>query len=34
MPLFERDLLAEDRHAHYRRLAGDMVVRTMRIAGV
>ncbi len=28
--LFDRDLLADDRHAHYRRLAGDMVVRTMR----
>lgn len=31
--LFDRDLLAEERHAHYRSLAGDMVVRTMRADG-
>lgn len=28
--LFGRDLLDDDRHAHYRRLAGDLVVATMR----
>ncbi|MFI8593293.1 TetR/AcrR family transcriptional regulator [Microbacterium sp. NPDC078428] len=28
--LFGRDLLADERHAHYRRLAGDIVVSTMR----
>ncbi|HIE61699.1 MAG TPA: hypothetical protein EYQ02_08690 [Microbacterium sp.] len=28
--LFGRDLLAQERHEHYRRLAGDMVVSTMR----
>jgi AcrR family transcriptional regulator len=27
--LFARDLLADDRHEHYRRLAGDVVVATM-----
>lgn len=31
--LFDRDLLAEERHAHYRSLAGDMVVRTTRADG-
>jgi AcrR family transcriptional regulator len=30
--LFERDLLDESRHAHYRQLAGDMIVRTMSTA--
>jgi hypothetical protein len=27
--LFARDLLDDDRHEHYRRLAGDVVVATM-----
>lgn len=31
--LFDRDLLAEERHAHYRSLAGDMVVLTMQADG-
>jgi AcrR family transcriptional regulator len=30
--LFGRDLLDEQRHDHYRRLAGDVVVATMRVA--
>jgi AcrR family transcriptional regulator len=31
--LFGRDLLETDRHEHYRRLAGDIVVRTMTSPG-
>jgi AcrR family transcriptional regulator len=31
--LFERDMLDEGRHAHYRRLVGDMIVATMTDRG-
>lgn len=31
--LFGRDLLADDRHEHYRRLAGDLAISTMAVSG-